>query len=167
MNEEQIKSLIDQLKGAGLEEEQIMDVFYETFKKGKMDRKDLETLANALGYELTDDFKEDSTPDPIEGGADLGDISEEKLEEAKEIGEGESKEDFEEKIEDIKDDAGDELKEEASEEKSEEPEEAPADDEDKSDEEAAPADESDKSEEAEEESDEDKEWEEANKLFKL
>lgn len=164
MNEEQIKSLIDQLKGAGLEEEQIMDVFYETFKKGKMDRKDLETLANALGYELTDDFKEDSTPDPIEGGADLGDISEEKLEDAKEIGEGESKEDFEEKIEDIKDDAGDDLKEEASEEKSED-EEAPAD-EDKSDE-PAPADESDESDDAEDESDEDKEWEEANKLFKL
>lgn len=164
MNEEQIKSLIDQLKGAGLEEEQIMDVFYETFKKGKMDRKDLETLANALGYELTDDFKEDSTPDPIEGGADLGDISEEKLEDAKEIGEGESKEDFEEKIEDIKDDAGEDLKEEASEEKSED-EETPAD-EDKSDE-PAPADESDESDDAEEESDEDKEWEEANKLFKL
>ena len=157
MNEEQIKSLIDQLKGAGLEEEQIMDVFYETFKKGKMDRKDLETLANALGYELTDDFKEDSTPDPIEGGEDLGDISKEDLEDAKEISEGESKEEFEEKIEDIKEDAGEDLKEESD-------AEAPAEEEDKKDDEEEVIEE-EKSESEDE--DEDKEWEEANKLFKL
>ena len=162
MNEEQIKSLIDQLKGAGLEEEQIMDVFYETFKKGKMDRKDLETLANALGYELTDDFKNEPTPDPIEGGEDLGDMSKESLEEAKEIAPGESKEEFEEKIEDIKEDAGEDLK------KEEPSEEEPAKEEEPSDAEAEePADESDASEDEAEESDEDKEWEEANKLFKL
>lgn len=65
MNKEEIESLIKQLKAAGLDEEQIMETFFETFQDGKMDRKDLETLANFMGYELTDDFKEDSTPDPI------------------------------------------------------------------------------------------------------
>lgn len=168
MNEEQIKSLIEQLKAAGLEEEQIMDVFYETFQKGKMDRADLETLANAMGYELTDDFKEDSHKDPIEeaGAEGLGDLSKEDLEEAKEIGPDESKEEFEEKLEDMGDKVEDEIKVEDKE------EEAPAEAE-----EAAPEMEEEEKEEVEEEKSEDEdkdeeksedeEWEEAQKLFKI
>jgi hypothetical protein len=65
MNREEIEELIRQLKAAGLDEEKIMEVFYAAFEEGKMDRKDLETLTNAMGYELTDDFKNDETPDPI------------------------------------------------------------------------------------------------------
>lgn len=144
MNEEQIKSLIEQLKAAGLEEEQIMDVFYETFQKGKMDRADLETLANAMGYELTDDFKEDSHKDPIEeaGAEGLGDLSKEDLEEAKEIGPDESKEEFKEKLEDM----GDKIEGDAAPTEAEEEEVEEDDGEDKS---------------------EDEEWEEAQKLFKI
>lgn len=161
MNEEQIKSLIEQLKAAGLEEEQIMDVFYETFQKGKMDRADLETLANAMGYELTDDFKEDSHKDPIEeaGAEGLGDLSKEDLEEAKEIGPDESKEEFEEKLEDMGDKVeGEDL---AAEEPKDE-EEAPAESEEEEVEE-----EKSESEDDGEEKSEDEEWEEAQKLFKI
>lgn len=141
MNEEQIKSLVDQLKAAGLEEEDIMDVFYSTFTKGKMDRKDLETLANYMGYELTDDFKNDPTPDPIESQEDGEEISKEDLEDVKEIDEDETPEEFEEKIEDIKE--GESVTEDEDEDEDED-----ADDYD-------------------EDGDEDKEWEEAQKIFKI
>lgn len=80
MNREEIEELIRQLKAAGLDEEKIMEVFYAAFEEGKMDRKDLETLTNAMGYELTDDFKNDETPDPIasESEEDI-DLSDEDL----------------------------------------------------------------------------------------
>jgi len=103
MDENQIKALVDQLKATGLDEEDIMDVFYTTFSKGKMDRKDLETLAIYMGYELTDDFKNDPTPDPIEDGGEAPEGEDESvLEDAKALDEDESPEEFEEKIGDIK-----------------------------------------------------------------
>lgn len=102
MNNDEILSLIEQLKAQGLGEEEIMDVYYESFKEGKMDRKDLETLANALGYELTDDFKADEHEDPISAGAAEG-VSKEEAEDLKEIKPGESEEEFKEKIEEAKD----------------------------------------------------------------
>lgn len=98
MDNDEILSLIDQLKAQGLEEEQIMEVFYDTFKDGKMDREDLETLASALGYELDDDFKNEPTPDPIDSMGAEG-VTEEAAEDLKEIKPGESAEDFKEKIE--------------------------------------------------------------------
>ncbi len=111
MDKEQIDSLVSQLKGVGLDDEQILDVFYEAFKKGKMDRKDLETLADSLGYELDDDFKNEATPDPIEGEAkseepaspEEPEITKDEAEDLKEIKPGESKEEFEEKIDEAKD----------------------------------------------------------------
>lgn len=142
MNSEEIQSLIEQLKAQGLSEEEIMDTFYQTFTEGKMDRKDLETLAEAMGYELTDDFKNEETPDPIEAGAPAEGMSEEALEDVKAIEPGESEEEFKEKVEDVKE--GEE------EEKSEESEEKSEAEEDK-----------------EEEKSEDEEWKEANKYFKL
>lgn len=125
MNNDEILSLIDQMKAQGLDEEKIMDSFYETFKEGKMDRKDLEALASALGYELVDDFKEDSTPDPIEGAAAEG-ISKEEAEDLKEIKPEESKEEFEEKVEEAKEDEPEieEKEEEKVEEESEEKEDS-------------------------------------------
>ena len=100
MNYEEIQSLIDQLKASGLKDEEIMDVFWTAFSKGEMDRKDLETLAEAMGYELTDDFKNDEQPDPINSGADENaqGLSEKELEDAKAIEPGETVEDFKEKI---------------------------------------------------------------------
>ena len=99
MDRTQIDELIKQLKAAGLDEEKIMDVFYSTFQEGKMDRKDLETLANAMGYELTDDFKEDKTLDPINKEG----TSEKDLEDLKTIDEGETKEEFKKKVEKVDD----------------------------------------------------------------
>lgn len=148
MNNEEIKSLIEQLKATGLKDEEIMDIFWETFTKGEMDRKDLETLANAMGYELTDDFKNDEHPDPISLD-DTDGLSKEDLEDAKEIQPGESKEEFQEKIGDMSKVDGDEDEEANTD----------FDSEDEEDENET----SDSSED--EENDED--WEEAQKLFKI
>lgn len=160
MNSEEIQSLIEQLKAQGLDEEEIMTVFYETFTKGDMDRKDLETLAEAMGYELTDDFKNEPAPDPI-ASKDTEGLSEEELEDAKAIEPGESEEEFKENIEEAKEGLdGEEKVEEEEKSESEEPEgEEPKDEEE------------DKPEEGEksegEEDSESEEWEEAQKLFKI
>lgn len=104
MDNEEIKSLIEQLKATGLGEEEIMDVFYKTFEKGKMDRKDLETLANEMGYELTDEFKNDEHLDPIETeGEETTD-----LDDAKELKPGETKDEFKDRIDDMDEVEGDE-----------------------------------------------------------
>ena len=142
MDNEKIQSLISQLKGVGLDDEKILDVFYAAFKAGKMDRKDLETLADSLGYELDDDFKEDSEKDPIEGEGEKPELTPEEAEDLKEIKPGESKEEFKEKI----DEAKDEMESEADDKKEEKEESA---------------------EDHEEKSEEDKEWDEANKYFKI
>lgn len=143
MDREEIDSLVKQLKAQGLSDEEIMDTYYEAFTKGEMDRKDLEVLAEHLGYELDDDFKNDEHPDPIAEEADKVDeepkeeekqLSEDEAEDLKAMKPGESKEEFEDRVEDAKGDL----------------EEA-----EKHDEEAK-----------EEKVDEDKEWEEANKYFK-
>lgn len=141
MDRTEMESLVKQLKAAGLTEEQIMETFYETFQDGKMDREDLEACAEFMGYELTDDFKNDPTPDPIAGGGEG--ITKEEAEAAKEIKPGESPEEFKEAVE------GGELGGELGgepETPSEEPESEPDD--------------------SEEEIDEDKEWEEVQKKFK-
>lgn len=161
MNNEEIQALIEQLKAQGLSEEEIMDTFYQTFTEGKMDRKDLETLAEAMGYELTDDFKNEPTPDPIEANGIEG-LSKEDLEEAKEIAPNESEEEFKEKLE------GEEV-EEKPEENAEEGEKAEGEKEEET-EEAEPEAETEDEENAEEgekEPSEDEEWEEANKYFKV
>ena len=184
MNGEEIKSLISQLKAAGLDEEQIMDVFYETFEKGEMDRKDLETLANAMGYELTDEFKNEPSKDPIETGiseAAEGGISKEEAEAAKALEPGETSEEFEEKIEEMKDGEG--KIESESESESEEKEEAlgaaepEAKEEEKEEDKFESESESEEKEEStaevgeetseEEEEDEEKDWEKAQKLFRI
>jgi hypothetical protein len=162
MNEEEIQALIKQLKAQGLSEEEIMATFYETFEKGDMDRKDLETLANAMGYELTDDFKNEPTPDPIEANGAEG-MSKEDLEAAKEIAPNETKEEFQEKLEggEGEEPKAEEEKSEAEGEKEEQPEAEPTETEDEDKGEDAHAD------EGEEEPSEDEEWEEAQKLFKI
>lgn len=77
MDRTEMESLVKQLKASGLTEEQIMETFFETFQEGKMDRKDLEACAEFMGYELTDDFKNDPTPDPIAAGDGTSGITEE------------------------------------------------------------------------------------------
>ena len=146
MNNEEIEALIEQLKAQGLSDEDIMNIFYRTFEKGDMDRKDLETLANAMGYELTDEFKNEPTPDPIEAKGMEG-MSTEDLEAAKEIAPNESAEEFKEKIEGEEDKSGEEETESEEETETEGAEEG--------------------EEDGEEEKSEEEEWEEANKYFKL
>ena len=149
MDRAEMESLVKQLKGAGLTEEQIMETFFETFQEGKMDRKDLEACAEFMGYELTDDFKNDATPDPIAAGGDAGaagGVTEEQAEAAKEIKPGENPEEFKEEIG-------------AEDNKTPEPEQpAPETQPESKPEQPAP--------EKEEETDEDKEWEEVQKKFK-
>ena len=99
MDRTEMESLVKQLKAAGLTEEQIMETFYETFQDGKMDRKDLEACANFMGYELTDDFKNDATPDPMSSPDLGGGVTKEEAENAKEIKPGETAEEFKDSIE--------------------------------------------------------------------
>lgn len=104
MDNKEMESLVKQLKAAGLNDEMIMDTFFQTFQEGKMDRDDLEKCAEFLGYELTDEFKNDATPDPINAGGTEGDgITKEEAEQAKEIKPGENPEEFQEKIEGMAD----------------------------------------------------------------
>lgn len=156
MNEEQINSLIEQLKAAGLEEDDIMNVFYETFEKGKMDRKDLETLANVMGYELTDEFKNDPTPDPIasEGAEDM---SEEDLKNARTLEESgaDTPEEFKEEMENKAEDT--EIGEGEDDEDDEADDTEEADDEDIAD----------SDDDAEDEDEDDADWKKAQKMFKL
>lgn len=99
MDKTEMNSLVSQLKAAGLTEEEIMDTFYAAFQEGKMDRKDLEACANFMGYELTDDFKNDATPDPMSSPASGDGITKEEAENAKEIKPGETAEEFKDSIE--------------------------------------------------------------------
>ena len=93
MNKEEIDSLINELKAQGMDEEKILEALFDGFKKGEYDRKDLEALANALGYELSEEFKNDETPDPITSkDVDIEDLKEFDPEE-------ETEEEFEEKVE--------------------------------------------------------------------
>lgn len=138
MDKTEMESLVKQLKAAGLNDEQIMETFFETFTEGKMDRADLEACAEFMGYELTDEFKSDQTPDPIstpEGG-----LTKEAAEEAKQIEPGESKEEFKESIEAAKEGS----KEGEADEKVEPSDDKPG-----------------------EEESEDEEWEKAQKLFRF
>lgn len=99
MDKTEMNSLVNQLKATGLTEEEIMDTFYAAFQEGKMDRKDLEACANFMGYELTDDFKNDATPDPMSSPDLGGGITKEEAEDAKEIKPGETAEEFKDSIE--------------------------------------------------------------------
>lgn len=66
MNEKEIYALIDQLrqqfrkinKNASEEEidKMILDVFFQAYVEDEMDRDDLRTLTNALGYETNEDI---------------------------------------------------------------------------------------------------------------
>ena len=148
MEKAEFESLVKQLKAAGLNEEQIMETFFETFQEGKMSREDLESCAEFLGYELTDDFKNDPTPDPIANAGGEG-ITKEEAEAAKEIQPGESKEEFAEKVD--------------AETSAEKP--APTPEGDKPEGEDKPEDKPEDSKD-DEKSDDDKEWEEAQAKFK-
>ena len=66
MNEKEIKQLIEDMKNQFSKaypkkseeeiEEMILDVFFKAYCEDKMDREDLTTLTNALGYEIKDEI---------------------------------------------------------------------------------------------------------------
>lgn len=90
-------------------DEMILDVYLKSYTDGEISKGDLEAMANAMGYEFTEefandeqaveDFKEEEKPAEGEGGEGM---SKETLENTRTMEEGESKEDFKEKIEDAK-----------------------------------------------------------------
>lgn len=119
MDKTEMNSLVSQLKATGLTEEEIMDTFYAAFQEGKMDRKDLEACANFMGYELTDDFKNDPTPDPMSSPNSGDGITKEEAEDAKEIKPGETAEEFKDSIEtesDSKEDSEEDSEEDSTDE---------------------------------------------------
>ena len=116
MDKPEMNSLVSQLKATGLTEEEIMDTFYAAFQEGKMDRKDLEACANFMGYELTDDFKNDPTPDPMSSPNSGDGITKEEAENAKEIKPGETAEKFKDSIETEDDSEKDDSEEDSTDE---------------------------------------------------
>lgn len=54
------QKLIERLKKEkGMNDEQIMDLFFESFKRGVITGAQLEELTIDMGYELTEEFKKD------------------------------------------------------------------------------------------------------------
>jgi hypothetical protein len=146
MNDEEIRRTIEELKAqvkAKPEnkdksddeiDEMILDGFFDAFKDGEMSREDLMAIAEAMGYEPTEEFKNEEAPDPIEA-KEMGDgnLDKKELEETKVMQPGESKEEFKEKVEDVKDDADkkEESEDESEEEESDEEEEFESEDEER------------------------------------
>jgi len=105
MNNEEIQEMMQKLQDAGLTPEDIADgILWPLFREGKMSKEDLGTLCSAIGLELDEDFEKDAGPE----GAGAEGVTAEEAEAAKEIGPGESKEEFENKLEDAKSDSDEE-----------------------------------------------------------
>ena len=123
MNDEEVRSTVEETKAqvkAKPEnkdksddeiDELILDAFFKAYTEGKMSKDDLENLAAALGYEFTDEFKNDQgAPEevkdaaPAQEGEEGGDeeLTKEEAAETQVIKPGESKEEFKEKIEEAK-----------------------------------------------------------------
>lgn len=56
MTKQEFDLLVKQLRQQGLNDDQIMKVFYEAFASNKCNIEDYELMVNWMGYELTDDF---------------------------------------------------------------------------------------------------------------
>lgn len=107
MNNEEIQEMMQKLQDAGLTPEDIADgILWPLFREGKMSKEDLGTLCSAIGLELDEDFDKDAGP---EGDGATEGVTAEEAEAAKEIGPGESKEEFEEKLEEAKSDSDEEA----------------------------------------------------------
>ena len=137
MNDEEIRSTIEQIKAqvkAKPEnkektddeiDEMILESFFQAYTNGEMSKEDLGGLAQAMGYEFTEEFEKDEEAKPeLEGGEEATlpteDLSKEDLEEVRTIEPGESKEEFKDKIEDVKEGKGVEDEEEVEEDEDDE-----------------------------------------------
>lgn len=121
MENEEIRSTLEQIKAQvkakpenkdKTEDEidgMILDSFYKAYTEGKMTKEDLGGLAEAMGYEFTEDFEQDpaAAPEvnpeqnaaPAEGAEGM---SEGNLEAVRTMEPGQSAEEFQEKVEDVK-----------------------------------------------------------------
>lgn len=121
MDNEELRSTLEQIKAQvkakpenkdKTEDEidgMILDSFYKAYTQGQMTKEDLGGLAEAMGYEFTEDFEQDpaAAPEvapeqnaaPAEGGEGL---SEENLEAVRTMEPGQTAEEFQEKVEDVK-----------------------------------------------------------------
>ena len=171
MNPEEIRSTLEQIKAqvkAKPEnaeksedeiDEMILEAFYKAYTDGKMTKEDLGGLAEALGYEFTEEFDQDPeaanelAPDQ---GADDGEdapeapgATQEDLEAVRTMEPGESAEEFKEKVEEVKE--GGHV----------------SDSEEPANEGQEPASESESEEDDEEEDDEEDERKKASELWKM
>jgi len=123
MDNEELRSTLEQIKAQvkakpenkdKTEDEidgMILDSFYKAYTQGQMTKEDLGGLAEAMGYEFTEDFDQDpeaapeiapeqggkEEPAPEEGGSTAED-----LENVRTMEPGQSAEEFQEKVEDVK-----------------------------------------------------------------
>ena len=58
MDKKEFDFLVKRLHESGLNDDQIMHVFYDTFREGKCDLEDYEIMVAWLGYSLSDEFYE-------------------------------------------------------------------------------------------------------------
>lgn len=140
MDFEELTKKIEELKAQGLEDEDILDIFYEAFVKQEMGPEDLAKAAGALGYEFSEEFKAELDKENVgengNGNEEVADgLTKEEVESVQEKKPGESDEEFKDKIEELN---------EGQDESSEKEED-----------------------EKDEKEDDDSEWEEAKKYFKL
>ena len=127
MNDEEIRSTLEQIKAqvkAKPEnkdktddeiDEMILDSFYKAYTDGKMTKEDLGGLAQAMGYEFTEEFDQDPqaaneigggegeepVPNPAPAGEGEG-ATQEDLEAVRTMEPGESTEEFKDKVEDVR-----------------------------------------------------------------
>lgn len=103
MTPEELNKAIEQLKAEGYSEQDILGSFYKMFQNDELTLDELDGVVNAMGYHLTDEFKNMSPEDQKTKGFEEVDepaegVDKEEVEEAKEV-ETES----EDKTEDNKD----------------------------------------------------------------
>ena len=95
MTEAQVNQVIETLKNDGKSEEEILGAFYKMFQDDKINFEQLEALTEALGWHITEDFRNMSDEDrKTKGYEEVEDevspeVDEETVEEAKEVEEDE------------------------------------------------------------------------------
>ena len=140
MNDEEIRSTLEQIKAQVKAQpenkdksddeidEMILDAFLKAYTEGKMTKEDLGGLAQAMGYEFTEEFDQDqqAAPEmnPDEAGGEGAPAPEgegatqEDLEAVRTMEPGESADEFKEKVDEVKEGGhveGEEEEEEESE----------------------------------------------------
>ena len=56
MTYEEFKQMVDQMHKKGLNDDQIMQILYQTFMKKECDINDYALMVSWMGYKLTDEF---------------------------------------------------------------------------------------------------------------